>query len=79
MHHFQVSEREMTGALDKVRLGCARLRIRERHKENVGKVDKLGIDFEDAGGGDELGLDAVGRSTKGHECTRKLHNKLLAI
>jgi hypothetical protein len=79
MHHFQVAEREMTRALDEVRLGCACLRVREGQKEDVREVDELGIDFEDARSGDELRLNAVRRSTEGHERTRELHNKLLAI
>jgi hypothetical protein len=42
-------------------------------------MNKLGIDFEDTSGGNELGLDAMGRSTKRHERTGKLHYELLAI
>jgi hypothetical protein len=59
MHHFQVPKCKTTGALDEVRLGSTRLRVRERQEEGVRKVDKLSIDFENAGGGDKLGLDAV--------------------
>ena len=79
MHHFQVPERKTTGALDEVRLGGTRLRVRERQEEDVRKVDKLGIDFENPRGGDKLRLDAVRGSTKRHERPRKLHYELLAI
>ena len=79
MHHFQVPERKTTGALDEVRLGGTRLRVREGQEKDIRKVDELSIDFENAGGGDKLRLDAMGGSTKRHERARKLHYKLLAI
>ena len=79
MHHFQVPERKTTGALDEVRLGGTRLRVREGQEEGIWKVDKLSIDFENAGGGDKLRLDAMGGSTERHERARQLHYELLAV
>jgi hypothetical protein len=35
-------------------VGGTCLRVRERQEEDVRKVKKLGIDFKDAGGGDNL-------------------------
>jgi hypothetical protein len=79
VHLVKAPESEAAATSQEVSLGGLCLRVIKADDDEVWEMNKLGVDLKYARSCNELGLDPVRRSAKGHEAASKSHYELLTV
>jgi hypothetical protein len=79
VHLLKASESEAAATSQKMSLGGLCLGVTKADNDEVWEMNKLGVDLKYARSCNELGLDTVRGSAKGHEAASKFHYELLTV